>query len=121
MEKNVYLRRKFLCKTKIVKGLGAHIGLMLRRQLKKGDTLTLELPRRRVEIHTFFVFFPIDIFFLNNDLEVIEKATMETWKVYYPKKPAKYLLEANKGKLKISLGDKLEFKDLPKKQDEYLA
>jgi uncharacterized protein len=114
MEKDVYLRSKFLCRTKIVKGIAAHIGLMLRRQLKKGDTLTLELPKRRVEIHTFFVFFPIDIFFLDENFKVIEKATMETWKVYYPKKPAKYLLEANKGELKIALGDKLDFKDLPK-------
>jgi len=102
-------KQKFLCRTRIVNGLWANIGLMFHRKLKAGETLTLELPARNVSIHTYFVFFPIDLFFLDEKFRIIEKASLEPWKIYLPKNQAKYLLEANKGELKIKLKDKLRF------------
>lgn len=101
-------QKKLLCRTKIVRGLWAQIGLMFKPELKKGDSLLLDLPGRKVDIHTYFVFFPIDLFFLNKKFEVIEKADLDPWKIYYPKKQASYLLEANKGELKLIAGDRLQ-------------
>jgi uncharacterized membrane protein (UPF0127 family) len=112
MDYKVYKGQKFLCNTKIVNGIGAQIGLMFKMSLKKGETLTLELPKPRVDIHTWFVFFPIDLFFLDENFKVIEKASMNPWKIYLPKKKAKYLLEANKGELKIELKDPLMIKKI---------
>jgi uncharacterized protein len=114
MSLKVYRKQKFLCNTKIVKGIGANIGLMFKTKLKKGETLTLELPKTKVEIHTWFVFFPIDLFFLDENYQIIEKASMVPWRIYLPKKNAKYLLEANKGELNIRMKDKLIFKELRK-------
>jgi uncharacterized membrane protein (UPF0127 family) len=107
MDFKVFKGKKFLCKTRTVKGLSANVGLMFRSYLKKGESLTLELPKKRIEIHTFFVFFPIDLFFLDEDFRVIEKASMKPWRIYLPKKNARYLLEANKGELNLRLRDKL--------------
>lgn len=103
----IYLKQKCLCKTKKVRGLGAVRGLMFRRRLPKGETLLLELPKRKVEIHSWFMFFPIDLFFLDEKFCVVEKVYLTPWKIYLPKKPAKYLLEANKGEFEIGIGEKL--------------
>jgi len=107
MNFKVYLGQKILCNTKLVKGIGAQIGLMFQPNLKKRDTLMLVLPNAKVDIHTWFVFFPIDLFFLDEKFRVIEKASMEPWKIYMPKKKANYLLEANKGELSLKLNDRL--------------
>lgn len=107
MDFKVFKGKKFLCKTRTVKGIGANIGLMFKPNLKTGETLTLKLPAKRVEIHTYFVFFPIDLFFLDGNYKVIEKASMAPWRIYLPKKNARYLLEANKGELNLRIRDKL--------------
>ena len=53
--------------------------------------------------------FDIDVYFLDENNVVFEKATLTPWKFYRPKKQAKYILETKKGKLKIEIGDKLDF------------
>ena len=60
-------------------------------------------------IHTHFMRFEIDIYFLDENKVVIDKATLKPWKFYKPKKPAKYILETKKRMLKIEIGDELEF------------
>lgn len=100
-------QRKLLCRTKIARGIMAKIGLMFKKKLEKKDSLLLELPNRKVDIHTYFVFFPIDLFFLNENFKIIEKAALDPWKIYYPKNQARYMLEANKGELKLEVGDKI--------------
>ncbi|MGC9310468.1 MAG: DUF192 domain-containing protein [Candidatus Aenigmatarchaeota archaeon] len=107
MEYRIYSKGKFLCRAKIVNGWRAMLGLMFRIRLKKKDALMLELPKHRVDIHSWFMFFPIDLFFLDEKFRVIEKASLSPWKIYLPKRRAKYLLEANKGELKIGLGERL--------------
>jgi len=101
-------KSRFLCNTRFVRGLGAQIGLMFHKKLRKGQTLTLELPNAKVGIHTCFVSFPIDLFFLDNKLKIIEKSSLESWRMYVPKKRAKFLLEANKSELRLMAGDKLK-------------
>jgi uncharacterized membrane protein (UPF0127 family) len=106
----VYKGKRIICRTRIVEGMGAQIGLMFHRKLNSRETLTLKLPKVKVDIHTFFVFFPLDIFFLDSCMKVIEKATMEPWKIYLPKNIACFALEANKGEFNLKVGDKLIIK-----------
>ena len=40
---------------------------------------------------------------------IFEKTTLKPWKFYKPKKEAKYILECKKNKLKLKVGDQLEF------------
>ena len=60
-------------------------------------------------VHTHFMRFDIDVYFLDEDKMVFEKVTLRPWKFYKPQKRAKYILETKKGALKIRTGDILEF------------
>jgi uncharacterized membrane protein (UPF0127 family) len=60
-------------------------------------------------IHTHFMRFEIDVYFMDENKIVFEKATLKPWKFYRPQKKAKYILESKKDRLKIKTGDELEF------------
>ena len=60
-------------------------------------------------VHTHFMMFEIDVYFLDKNKIIYEKATLKPWKFYKPKKEAHYILECKKNELKINVGDKLEF------------
>lgn len=60
-------------------------------------------------IHTHFMRFDIDVYFLDENKVVFEKASLKPWKFYRPEKRAKFILETKKDVLKIEIGDKLDF------------
>lgn len=66
-----------------------------------------------VPIHMFFVFFSIDIIYLNKEKQVVElKQSVKPFTFYNPKFKCKYLIELKKGQIKeshVEVGDKLEF------------
>ena len=47
-------------------------------------------------IHTHFMRFDIDVYFLDRDKVIFEKTMLKPWKLYKPKKQATYLLETKK-------------------------
>ena len=52
-------------------------------------------------LHMIFVFFPIDVLFLDKSRKVVDKVTLEPFTPNYtPKKAAKYVIEMPKGKAK---------------------
>ena len=73
------------------------------------------LPRESIAnatIHMLFVFFPIDLVYLNKDKKVVDiaKNILPFSLGYAPKKPSKYFIELPAGKSKgTKLGDKLEW------------
>ena len=89
-------------------------GLMLRKDLERG--LILKLPSSRSRqgsaIHMFFMRFPLDIVFADDDKKVVDMVSIEPWKTYTPKSPAKYVIELEKGsinKFNLEIGDELDF------------
>lgn len=62
-------------------------------------------------IHTFFMNFPIDVLFVNNNMEIIRKVeNLKPGKVMMPVKNACMVLEGKVGIFKeIDEGDKMEF------------
>jgi len=66
-----------------------------------------------VPLHMFFVFYPLDILFLNEKKVVVEKKeNLRPFRTYSPKKKAMYILEMTKGiikKSKTRIGDKIIF------------
>jgi uncharacterized membrane protein (UPF0127 family) len=60
-------------------------------------------------MHTHFMRFTIDIYFLDENKIVFDKVTLKPWKFYKPQKQAEYILETKKDLLKIKIGDELEF------------
>lgn len=61
-------------------------------------------------IHMLFVFFSIDLFYLNKNKEVIEiKKKVKPFFFYNPKKKAQYLIEAPTGEINLKVKDIVEF------------
>lgn len=81
-------------------------GLMGKKDI---DSAMLFTNIKDSSIHTHFMRFDIDVYFLDKNMKVIDKATLKPWKFYKPERQAIYILETKKGKLKIKIGDCLEF------------
>lgn len=81
-------------------------GLMLKRDI---DFAMLFCALKDSSIHTHFMRFEIDVYFLDENMTVFEKTTLKPWKFHKPKKSASYILETKKDRLKLKIGDKLEF------------
>ena len=82
-------------------------GLMLKKDFSDGLLFT---NLKDSSIHTLFMRFEIDVYFLDENLLIFEKTTLKPWKFYKPKKQAKYILETKKALLKLSINNKLKFK-----------
>ena len=61
-------------------------------------------------IHTMFMRFEIDVYFINENNVIYDKKTLKPWKFYRPDLKAKYILEAKSGKLDLEIGDEMDFK-----------
>ncbi len=68
---------------------------------------------RIVSLHMFFVFFPIDVLFLDEEMSVVEvKKNLRPWKFYIPKKMSKFVIELPMGTIDNSnteIGDYINF------------
>ena len=89
-------------------------GLMFEKKENFDYGLIFELAKEgriNSSVHMLFVFFPIDIVFLNSQKIVVDKATLNPWKLNYtPKKSAKYFVELPNGiGNKIKSGEKLQW------------
>ena len=89
-------------------------GTMFKSKLERG--LILKLPNTRSRsgsaIHMFFVRFPLDIIFADENKNVVDIVSINPWKTYTPKKPAMYIIEMEIGTInrsKTEIGDKLDF------------
>jgi uncharacterized membrane protein (UPF0127 family) len=83
------------------------VGVMFRRSFP-GDALVFEFSReRRVGIHMVFVFFSIDVVFLDDDGVVVSKKTLSPW-IGYASERASTVVEMPAGGAEgIEEGDRL--------------
>ena len=90
-------------------------GLMFTMPLRKGQAIILEAKKESISkttIHMLFVFYSIDIVWLNSNKEVVDIKESATPFIPWiaPKKAAKYIIELPRGTAKqIKLGDRLAF------------
>lgn len=65
-------------------------------------------------IHMLFVSFDLAVFWINSDMQVVDKVLAKSWRpAYFAKHPARYVLEIHPerwGEFKI--GDTVEFQDV---------
>lgn len=68
---------------------------------------------KKISLHMLFVFYPIDVIFLDKKKKVVETTTLKPFCLaYVPKRKAKYVIECKKGSLirgKVHVGDFLKF------------
>jgi uncharacterized protein len=114
MLKNKTKKNIIATKSRITKSLsGKMLGLMFSR--KRDDfALIMDFPYEQfVPLHNFFVFYPLDILFLDGNKRVVEmKENFLPFTFYNPKKKSKYVIEIVAGKIrekKIMIGDEMEF------------
>ena len=90
-------------------------GLMFEKNQKFDYALIFILPQEsiaRATIHMLFVFFPIDVVYLDKNKKVVDIVSnlQPFTPSCSPKKPSKFFIELPPGKSKgISLGDTLEW------------
>lgn len=97
---------------------GRFLGLML----SKRKDIILVAPRegvRETSIHMFGMLYPIDVIWLNSRKEVVDLKRgvrpfnilgSDTWKIYKPKVPSKYVIELGVGNPDARVDDVLEFR-----------
>ena len=85
------------------------IGNMFRKHIKP---LLFDLGKGKYSnsIHTFFVFKPLDVYFLDKDLKVVDlEKNLKPFRIRIPKNWCYYILETPSGMFNINKGDILEF------------
>ncbi len=103
---------KPVCRAKLADTfLSRALGLMFKSDLPPGEGLLIKLPSyaRRGAIHSFFMRFPLDLYFIDAELRVVEHATLRPWGWYKPEKPCDYVLEVKEGSVDLKPGERLEF------------
>lgn len=105
-QNKVISNKERLCKNPLTQALG----LMFRRKQNLVMVFKKEKP---IQLHNFFVFYPLDVLILNENKEIIEiKENFKPFTLWNPPKEGKYLIELgeNNSKNNYSLGDQLVLK-----------
>lgn len=97
--------RYVVCKSSLSKTIGLMFSI-------KPKTLVFFFDKEQIcPLHMFFVFYPIDVLFLNEKMVVVDqKENFKPFTLYMPKKKSKYIIELPKGTIKNSkteLGNKI--------------
>ena len=90
------------------------IGLMFSKECKH-EALIFNFPTERIQsLHMLFVFYPIDVIFLNENKEIVElKENFKPFTAYKSTEKAQYVLELPRNTIKqsqSSVGDNIRFK-----------
>jgi len=94
-----------ICKNKkiLISPFSKTIGLMFSKKIIDIGYIFVFNKPRRIDLHMFFVFFPIDILFLDKHKKVIElKERFKPFSMYYSKNKAKYVIELPADTIKTS-------------------
>ena len=89
---------------------------MFRSQLALHEGLLLVIDRDgRLDssIHMLFVPFDLAVFWINSQMEVVDKVMARSWRpAYFPARAARYILEIHSSRLNdYEIGHKVEFQD----------
>jgi uncharacterized protein len=106
-------KNQVICKDKkiLTSIISKAIGLMFHKKITDtGYIFVFDVPRR-IDLHMFFVFFQIDLLFLDKEKKVIEiKERFIPFSIYYSKEKAWYVIELAQGCAKdTKIGDIIEF------------
>lgn len=90
-------------------------GLMFRKNISPDYSMIFILEKpSKVNIHMFFVFFPIDVIFLDEKKKIRSYSRLKPWVGYKTMEDIKYIIEMKAGtieKFHLSIGGKMDFAD----------
>lgn len=115
MLKNKTKNKVLAKKAKVCKNIFSKaIGLMFSDRKTLKTLIFIFNKEKTTPLHMFFVFYPIDVLFLNKNKKVIEiKENLKPFRIIIPKKPAKYIIELPNKTIKktnTKIGDTISFK-----------
>ena len=93
--------------------LAQSLGLMFRKSMPHSYSMIFTLKKpSQVNVHMLFVFFRIDVIFLNEEKRVMDFSQLKPWVGYKAMNDIKYVLEMKAGtidKFNLSEGGQMEF------------
>ena len=102
--KTVISKKEIVCKTTITQSLG----LMFR---KKQNLIMIFPKERKINLHMFFVFYPIDVLVIGEDMCIKEiKRNFKPFTFWNSKEKGKYVVELAFEHFLIEAEDKVDFK-----------
>ena len=112
---NLFFKSKLLANVRVHKTFFSKLkGLMFSSPLKKQEGIILVLEQEDLlSIHMLFVFFPIDVLWLDKTGRVVDKKeNIQPFSLSHtPRKPAQYIVELPAGSCKnIEIGNKIRIK-----------
>ncbi|MBN2454703.1 DUF192 domain-containing protein [Candidatus Woesearchaeota archaeon] len=113
--KNVTRKRLLASSSKICSSFFSRSrGLMFSSKIKDKAYVLAFPEEERVDLHMFFVFFPIDVLFVDKRKKVVEiKKGFQPFTTYSARKKARYVIELPEGAAGNSrIGDRIEFFDV---------
>jgi uncharacterized membrane protein (UPF0127 family) len=114
MIKNVS-KNKLLAKKSVIRNsaISKAKGLMFSKKIKDKGLIFIFKKEKRHSLHMLFVFFPIDVLWLNKDRKVVDmkKNFMPFSLIAKPKQKASYIIELPQGTIKST---KTKIKDIIK-------
>lgn len=78
-------------------------GLMFKNNIDYGLLIKTSISS---SIHTCFMSFPVDVYFIKDSL-IFDNVTLSPWSFYNPHKETDFVLEFRKGDFKIKKGDEI--------------
>jgi len=104
-KKFVIIKKTRLCKNIFCKAFG----FMFRFKKPEKALVFIFKNKRRIDLHMLFVFFPIDVLFLDKNKKVVDiKKNFKPFSYYASKARAEYVIELPRGSLgNTSKGDKI--------------
>jgi uncharacterized protein len=107
--KTILASKVVMCDTESSRALG----LMFHSKITDAAFILAFPKEQHVALHMFFVFFPIDVAFIDEKKNVVEiKENFEPFTQYSARKHAKYAVELPNetiAKTKTAVGDRIEF------------
>jgi len=107
IKKTLIAKNAKICKNIISKSIG------LIFTIKPRPLIFFFRKEKIIPLHMFFVFYPIDVLFIDKNKIVVEiKENFRPFTVYTPQKKAMYVIELSKNTVKetkTKIGDKIEF------------
>ncbi len=104
LAKNIIYCRSFLSKA---------MGLMFTKPLGDNAMVFHFTKEKRISLHMFFVFYPIDVLWLNKEKKVVQiKEHFKPFHVAMAEKPAMYIIELPHNTIKktnTNIGDSISF------------
>jgi len=106
-------RKVVISRYKLCKSAFCHFkGLMLSKKPDFALVFVFRTEKRR-SLHMFFVFYPIDLLFLDSKKKVVEiKENFMPFSFYFPRKKSRFVVELPSGAVKNSntrMGDTISF------------